>query len=50
MEIKFWKLNLKIEVFVWLTVNCAQPSSGEQSIKITVSTNQNFCYNSFEIQ
>ena len=26
-----------------------QPSRGEQSVKITVSTNQSLCYNNFEI-
>ena len=34
----------------FMSLSLAQPSSGERSITITVSTNQSFCYNNFEIQ
>ena len=33
----------------FLRYSLALPSRGERSIAITVSTNQSFCYNNFEI-
>ena len=31
-------------------LSLARPSSGEESVTITVSANQSFCYSKFEIQ